>query len=67
MATCPFKKASMPYSGTIFHPNSMNSDEFLPDIVIEMCACFAGFEGKQVQVCDPGNVQVCDYGRLQQL
>jgi hypothetical protein len=27
----------------------------------------AGFEGKQVQVCDPGNVQVCDYGRLQQL
>jgi hypothetical protein len=27
----------------------------------------AGFEGKQVQVCDPGNVQDYDYGRLQQL
>jgi hypothetical protein len=27
----------------------------------------AGFEVKQVQVCDSGKVQVCDYGRLQQL
>jgi hypothetical protein len=27
----------------------------------------AGFEGKQVQVCDPGNVQDYDYRRLQQL
>jgi hypothetical protein len=26
-----------------------------------------GFEGKQVQVCDPGNVQVCEYERLRQL
>jgi hypothetical protein len=27
----------------------------------------AGFEEKQLQVCDSGKVQVCDYGRLQQL
>jgi hypothetical protein len=27
----------------------------------------AGFEEKQLQVCDLGNVQVCDSGRLQQL
>jgi hypothetical protein len=26
-----------------------------------------GFEGKQVQVCDPGNVQEREYERLRQL
>jgi hypothetical protein len=33
----------------------------------QVAEIFAGIEGKQVQVCDPGKVQVWDSRRLQQL